>query len=72
MEIEIGARLYGVLQAMVRALELTSKCNRKPLESREQGPTCCDVMFYKEFSGEHQKLVKLVVRRSEHYGQMWI
>lgn len=72
MEIEIGARLYGVLQAMVRALELTSKCNRKPLESCEQGPTCCDVMFYKDFSGEHQKLVKLVVRRSEHYGQMWI
>lgn len=67
MKTEIGARLHGVVQAMVRALELTSKCNRKPLESCEQGPTCGDVMFYKDFSGEQLKLVKLVIRRSEYY-----
>lgn len=33
-------RLYGILQTTVQALELTSKCNRKPLECCEQGPAC--------------------------------
>lgn len=47
MEIERGARLHGVLQGAVRALELTAMCNRKPLKGCEQGPACCDVCFIK-------------------------
>lgn len=57
------SRLHGVSWAMVRAFEFTYKCNRKPLEGREQGQACCEVCFI--------KISLVLFSKSSNSGSLW-